>query len=88
MLAAEQHNLDINEYTPNQVKQGIVGYGKAEKKQVMEMTRMILNLKEVPKPDDTADALGMAICHAHAGGSRLGSMDSSKPRPLKVRKGI
>lgn len=88
MLAAEQHNLEIFEYTPNQVKQGIVGYGKAEKKQVMEMTRMILNLKEVPKPDDTADALGMAICHAHVGGSRMGNLDSNQKRPLKIRKGI
>ena len=76
------------EYTPMQVKQAIVGYGKAEKKQVMEMTRVILGLPEVPKPDDTADALALAICHAHVGGSTLGSLESNSRRPLKVRKGI
>ncbi len=73
MLAAQQHGVDVFEYTPLQVKQGVVGYGKAEKKQVMEMTRTILGLATVPKPDDTADALAMAICHAHIGGSALGS---------------
>jgi len=87
MLAAHQHGLSINEYTPMQVKQGVVGYGKAVKNQVMEMTRTILNLPEVPKPDDTADALAMAICHAHASGSLLGG-DASNPRPLRIRKGI
>ena len=60
LLAAQQNGLQINEYTPLQVKQGVTGYGKAEKKQVMEMTRLILNLPEVPKPDDTADALALA----------------------------
>ncbi|MBO4382551.1 MAG: crossover junction endodeoxyribonuclease RuvC, partial [Clostridia bacterium] len=65
LLAAARAGLEIHEYTPVQVKQGVVGYGKAEKKQVMEMTRVILNLPEVPKPDDTADALALAICHAH-----------------------
>ncbi len=73
MLAAQQHGVDVFEYTPLQVKQGVVGYGKAEKKQVMEMTRTILGLEKVPKPDDTADALAMAICHAHIGGSGLGA---------------
>ena len=89
MLAARQHRLEIHEYTPMQVKQGVVGYGKAEKKQVMEMTRIILNLKEVPKPDDTADALAMAICHAHVDGSSLGSIEEKiAHHQLKVRKGI
>ncbi len=89
MLAAKKHGLDIHEYTPMQVKQGVVGYGKAEKRQVMEMTRVILNLKEVPKPDDTADALAMAICHAHVNGSSLGSVEEKLARhELKVRKGI
>ena len=82
LLAASQAGLDIHEYTPVQVKQGVVGYGKAEKKQVMEMTRVILNLPEVPKPDDTADALALAICHAHVGGSTLGSLESNSRRPL------
>jgi crossover junction endodeoxyribonuclease RuvC len=53
------------EYTPLQIKQAITGYGQAEKRQVMEMTRNILKLKSVPKPDDTADALAVAICHGH-----------------------
>jgi crossover junction endodeoxyribonuclease RuvC len=66
MLAAEQKGLPIGEYTPLQVKQAIVGYGKAEKKQVQEMVRMYLNLSAVPKPDDVADALAVAICHAHS----------------------
>lgn len=66
VLEAAKRNIDIFEYTPLQVKQSVVGYGKAEKKQVMEMTRQLLKLKEVPKPDDTADALAIAICHAHS----------------------
>lgn len=65
LLAASQHDVEIYEYTPLQVKQSVVGYGQAEKKQVMEMTRQILGLAEVPKPDDTADALAIAICHGH-----------------------
>lgn len=71
VLAAAQGGLDIAEYTPLQVKQSVVGYGRAEKKQVQEMTRLMLNLKAVPKPDDTADALALAICHAHSAGSLL-----------------
>lgn len=66
ILAAVQQGLEIAEYTPLQVKQAIVGYGQAEKKQVQEMVRMFLKLKSVPKPDDVADALAIAICHAHA----------------------
>jgi crossover junction endodeoxyribonuclease RuvC len=66
ILAAVQQGLPVAEYTPMQVKQAIVGYGKAEKKQVQEMTRMFLNLSQVPKPDDVADALAIAICHAHS----------------------
>ncbi|OGX68263.1 MAG: crossover junction endodeoxyribonuclease RuvC [Paenibacillus sp. RIFOXYA1_FULL_44_5] len=65
MLAAVQKGLPIGEYTPLQVKQAIVGYGKAEKKQVQEMVKMFLHLSTVPKPDDVADALAIAICHAH-----------------------
>lgn len=66
MLAAVQQGLPIAEYTPLQVKQAIVGYGKAEKKQVQEMVKMFLHLSAVPKPDDVADALAVAICHAHS----------------------
>jgi len=74
VLAAKKHDVPIFEYTPLQVKQSVVGYGRAEKKQVQEMTRIILNLSAVPKPDDTADALAMAICHAHVNGSSLAGM--------------
>ena len=65
ILALSQENFPIYEYTPLQIKQAITGYGQAEKKQVMEMTRNFLKLKSVPKPDDTADALAVAICHGH-----------------------
>ena len=71
LLCAKQKGISIYEYTPLQVKQAVVGYGRAEKKQIIEMTKMILGLKETPKPDDTADALAIAVCHAHTGGSRL-----------------
>lgn len=73
-LSAQNYNVDIFEYTPLQVKQSVVGYGRAEKKQVQEMTRVILNLEKIPKPDDTADALAMAICHGHCSGSLIGSI--------------
>ncbi|HOJ78827.1 MAG TPA: crossover junction endodeoxyribonuclease RuvC [Bacillota bacterium] len=66
MLAAANSGLDIVEYTPLQVKQAVVGYGRAEKHQIQEMVRMLLCLPEVPKPDDAADALAVAICHAHS----------------------
>lgn len=77
-LAAVQNEISIFEYTPLQVKQSVVGYGRAEKKQVQEMTRVILKLEKIPKPDDTADALAMAICHAHASGSMLGRLRNIK----------
>ncbi|GIP39219.1 crossover junction endodeoxyribonuclease RuvC [Paenibacillus sp. J31TS4] len=66
ILAAVQHGLPVAEYTPLQVKQAVVGYGKAEKKQVQEMVKMFLRLSAVPKPDDVADALAVAVCHAHS----------------------
>ncbi len=69
LLAAKMHGAECFEYTPLQVKQSVVGYGRAEKKQVQEMTKQLLGLSAVPKPDDTADALAMAICHAHCSGS-------------------
>ena len=71
LLAASKAGVPIYEYTPLQVKTAVTGYGQAEKKQVMEMTKRLLHLKEVPKPDDTADALAIAICHANAAGSQL-----------------
>lgn len=71
LLAANQRRIEIYEYTPLQVKQSITGYGKAVKKQVQDMTKRVLGLSEVPKPDDTADALAMAICHGHCYNSQL-----------------
>jgi len=67
ILAVMNQNIALFEYTPLQVKQGVVGYGRAKKKQVQEMVKMLLNLKEIPKPDDAADALAVAISHAHSG---------------------
>lgn len=64
LLVARQHKVPIFEYTPPQIKQTLTGYGKADKKQVQEMVRVQLGLKEVPKPDDCADALAAAITHA------------------------
>ena len=66
-----REGLQMHEYTPLQVKQSVVGYGRAEKNQVITMVTMLLNLPAPPKPDDTADALAIAICHAHSGVSRL-----------------
>ncbi len=71
LLAAQQCGVKVYEYTPLQVKVAVTGYGKAKKPQVMEMTRRLLHLKEVPKPDDTADALAIAITHTHAAGTKL-----------------
>lgn len=62
LLLAEQHQLELYEYTPQQIKQAITGYGKANKQQMQEMVRIMLKLKETPKPDDAADALAAAIC--------------------------
>jgi crossover junction endodeoxyribonuclease RuvC len=64
LLAGKQANLEIHEYTPLQIKQALTGYGRAEKKQIQEMVRVILKLKDVPKPDDCADALAAAITHS------------------------
>ena len=71
LLTCQQAACPVYEYTPMQIKQAVTGYGKAKKPQVMEMTRRLLCLKEVPKPDDTADALAMAITHGQASISAL-----------------
>ena len=71
LLAAKRKGISIYEYTPMQVKQSVVGYGKAEKKQVQIMVKTLLQLDKMPKLDDTADALAIAICHAHTGCSRI-----------------
>ena len=71
LCAAEKCGVPLYEYTPSQVKLAVTGYGKAEKRQVMDMTRRLLHLKAVPRPDDAADALGLALCHARSFTSRL-----------------
>ena len=75
LYTAEKLGVPIYEYTPMQVKQAVVGYGLAEKKQVMDMTRRLLKLKAVPRPDDAADALAIAICHARSATSLLRHKD-------------
>ena len=80
LLAAEQAHIPVYEYTPLQVKVAVTGYGKALKPQVMEMTRRLLHLKDVPKPDDTADALALALTHTQAAGTNL--------RDYMMKKGI
>lgn len=65
MLALAEAGLDVGEYAPNDVKQAVVGYGGADKRQIQEMVRMMLGMEEVPRPDDAADALAVAICHIH-----------------------
>ena len=75
LLAAIQAGIPIYEYTPLQIKQSLVGYGRAEKHQVQIMVRDTLRLESIPKPDDTADALALAVCHAHAAGSILGRLN-------------
>lgn len=65
LLCCAQNNVPLAEYTPLQVKQALVGYGRADKKQIQQMVKMFLNLADIPKPDDAADALAIAICHAH-----------------------
>lgn len=71
LLAIQKRGVPFFEYTPLQVKQSVVGYGRAEKMQVMLMTKSLLGLEKIPRPDDAADALALAICHAHASRSHL-----------------
>jgi crossover junction endodeoxyribonuclease RuvC len=66
LLALAEGGVPIHEYTPLQVKQSVVGYGRAEKKQVQELVRLLLSLQAIPEPDDAADALAIAICHCHS----------------------
>jgi crossover junction endodeoxyribonuclease RuvC len=65
MLALAQANIEVGEYTPNEVKQAVAGYGSADKKQMQEMVRILLALSQIPRPDDAADALAIAITHLH-----------------------
>ena len=71
LLSAQQHCVPVFEYSPPQIKQAVVGYGNAEKRQVISMVTSLLSLKAPPKPDDTADALALAICHANSAASPL-----------------
>ena len=71
LLAAEENGIPVFEYTPLQVKQSVVGYGKAEKRQVQEMVRILFSLPGIPKPDDAADALAIAACHGYRASSRI-----------------
>lgn len=66
ILSAAKSGVEVFEYTPLQVKQSVVGYGRAEKAQMQQMIKVILNLPSIPKPDDVADALGVAVCHGHS----------------------
>lgn len=66
LLAAQNLGVPIYEYTPLQIKQAVTGYGRADKNQVQQMVKTLLSLQKVPKPDDTADALAVAVCHAHS----------------------
>lgn len=78
LCAAERCGVPLHEYTPGQVKLAVTGYGKAEKRQVMDMTKRLLHLKAVPRPDDAADALALALCHARSFTSRLPSNSGVK----------
>ena len=72
VCTAHRLGVKVNEYTPLQVKQAVVGYGKAEKQQVIAMVTALLKLQKPPKPDDTADALAIALCHSQCAGSAMG----------------
>jgi len=88
LLAVQKAGAKVYEYTPMQIKQAVTGYGKAKKPQVMEMTKRLLGLREMPKPDDTADALAMAVCHGQAAGSELRrAMLERKIRAVRERQG-
>ncbi|MDD3165673.1 MAG: crossover junction endodeoxyribonuclease RuvC [Oscillospiraceae bacterium] len=75
LLAIAKAGVPLFEYTPMQVKQAVVGYGNATKKQVMEMTRRLLKLDKIPRPDDAADALALAVCHGRSATSMLAQID-------------
>lgn len=79
LAAAERAGVPIYEYSPSEVKLAITGYGKAEKRQIMDMVKRLLGLKAVPKPDDAADAVAIALCHARSFSSRLQAPDAARP---------
>jgi crossover junction endodeoxyribonuclease RuvC len=84
MLAAVEAGLPVVEYTPAEVKQAVVGYGRAEKRQVGSMIKLILGLDEPPSPDDAADALAVAICHVHRSRSPVGVASGQKPSATRT----
>lgn len=75
LLAGYRAGIQVFEYTPLQVKQAVVGYGRADKKQVIDMVKRMLNMKEAPKPDDAADAVAIALCHARSSTSLISRMN-------------
>jgi len=85
LLAAEKFGIPIFEYTPMQVKQAVVGYGGAEKRQVMLMTQRLLGMRTVPRPDDAADALAIAICHSRAATSLMNTERVFDPNKYDTR---
>lgn len=85
LLELERAGIPVYEYTPMQVKQAVVGYGKAEKRQVMLMTQCLLKMKEIPRPDDAADALALALCHARSATSLLNTDRVFDPKKYDTR---
>ncbi len=85
LLELEKAGIPVYEYTPMQVKQAVVGYGKAEKRQVMLMTARLLKMKEIPRPDDAADALALALCHARSATSLLNTDRVFDPKKYDTR---
>lgn len=85
LLALAQHGVPLYEYTPMQVKQAVAGYGGAEKRQVMLMTQRLLRMGEIPRPDDAADALAIAICHGRSATSLLNTERVFDPRKYDTR---
>ncbi len=78
LLSAVRHGIPIAEYTPMQIKQSVVGYGNATKLQVMDMTKRLLHLEKIPRPDDAADAIAVALCHARSATSLLYGLDKKE----------
>ena len=85
LLAAEKLGVPVFEYTPMQVKQAVAGYGGADKRQVMLMTQRLLNMKQIPRPDDAADALALAICHGRSATSLLNTERGFDPKKYDTR---
>lgn len=86
LLAAVEAGLDVAEYTPAEVKRAVVGYGRAEKAQVQRMIALLLGLREAPTPHDAADALAVALCHAHRVGPVPAARATSGPRGARAAK--